>query len=264
MIGNGHHVLLGQPGEATVWDTSFEADFQQADSKFPTVIRWLDGLKRTAHSARTNLRDRFTPVAVADTDLAMLAEGLISLAVRSPMNREAAVSLAEYYRGPLPERERNKLIAANMRNTHRDAVKKIGIRGKFVAIYSPEREFIFGDGFYNNIRSPMSSMFSPTILAPLTPGVAALLVRPMSYTTMPRFFTLVIDAEEAKKLNHAVQVHSRDKIFYRSEQPEIDDAYSQGRHLIYSGPTNPIEDFVLHIPGVPSPDRSLNFLFGVS
>jgi hypothetical protein len=106
MIGNGHHVRLGKPDEPTVWDTSFEADFQRADDNFPTVIRWLEGLDRTKHSFQTKLRDRFKPVNGADAELAMLAEGIVSLAVRSPMNREAAVSVVERHRGPLPERER--------------------------------------------------------------------------------------------------------------------------------------------------------------
>jgi hypothetical protein len=251
MIGNGHHVRLGKPDEPTVWDTSFEADFQRADDNFPTVIRWLEGLDRTKHSFQTKLRDRFKPVNGADAELAMLAEGIVSLAV------------VERHRGPLPERERNMLIAMNMRSTHRDAVKQIGIRGKFVAIYSPDKEFIFGDGFYHNIRSSMNSMFSPTILAPLTPQVAALFVRPVSYTSEPRFFTLMINADETETLNHAVQVYSRDKLFYRSERPDINDEYSQGKHLIYRGPTNPINDLIHHIPGVPPRDKSLDFLSGL-
>lgn len=251
VIGNGHQVRLGKnSGEATVWDQSFESDFQRADDNFPAVIRWLQRLESREHSGRTLLRDRFEPIDVEDEWLAKLAEGVISLAIRSPMSREAAVSLAEHFRGPLPERERNALITLNMRNSHKEAVKQIGIRGKFVAIYSPVRELIFGDGFFHNIRSPVNSIYSPKILLPLTPNIAVLFARPMSYMTMPRFFTLAIDADEAGKLNHAVQVYARDKIYYRSEKPEIDDAYIQGRHLEYSGANNPIENLISQIPGI--------------
>ena len=250
VIGNGHQIRLGHaPGETTVWDESFERDFQTADDNFPAVIRWLQGLERRDHPSRTPMTDRFVPVSVEDERLSMLAECLISLAVRSPMNREAAVSVAEYYRGPLPERERNTLITMNMRHSHKEAVKQIGIRGKFVAIYSPARELIFGDGFYHNIRSPLNSMHSPKILAPLTPDIAVLFVRPITYTTMPRFFTLVIDTDEAKKLNHAVQVYSRNKIYYRSQKPEVDDTYVQSKHLEYAGLTNPIENLISYVPG---------------
>lgn len=256
VIGNGHQIRLGcTPEEITVWDESFERDFQTADENFPAVIRWLQELERRALSSRTHTSDRFVPISVEDERLYMLSEGIISLAVRSPANREAAVSVAEHYRGPLPERERNKLIAINIRSSHREAVKQIGIRGKFVAIYSPARELIFGDGFYHNIRSPVNSLYSPRILAPLTPHIAVLFVRPTAYTPMPRFFTLVIDSYEAEELNHAVQVYSRDKIFYRSEKPEVDDAYVQSKHMEYSGLKNPIENLIRSIPGTQS--RSL-------
>ncbi|TPK95307.1 MULTISPECIES: hypothetical protein [unclassified Mesorhizobium] len=252
VIGNGHQIRLGQPGEATPWDQDFEGVFGSADNNFPSVIRWLQILDRDEAASPKPLAARFRPLEVADDDLAKLAEGMISLAVRSPMNRESAVSVAEHYRGPLQGAERNALIGLNMQHTHQEAVKQIGIRGKFVAIYSPNREFIFGDGFYHNIRSPLNTMHSPTLLAPLTPNIAALLVRPMSYRTLPRFFTLVINGDEADRLNHAIQVYARKQIFFRTEKPKILDVYSQERHLVYSG-RNPVKDLIQNIPGVEEP-----------
>src|SRR5207249_971186 len=47
VIGNAHHIKLDKDrGEATVWDQSFEKEFQRADDNFPSVIDWLDGLNR--------------------------------------------------------------------------------------------------------------------------------------------------------------------------------------------------------------------------
>ena len=44
-----------------------------------------------------------------------------------------------------------------MRNSHRLIADSIMSRGKFVAVYSQGREFVFGDGFFhNNIFWPMS------------------------------------------------------------------------------------------------------------
>lgn len=77
-----------------------------------------------------------------------MVESLASLAIRSPMTREAAVSIAERLRGPLPERERNTLITANLRDMHRRAKQAVSERGKATAIFSPHREFVFGDGFW--------------------------------------------------------------------------------------------------------------------
>lgn len=40
VIGNGHHVKLGR-GRPTVWDHSFEAQFQKADDNFLPSLRGL-------------------------------------------------------------------------------------------------------------------------------------------------------------------------------------------------------------------------------
>ena len=150
LITNGHQIRLSRtPGEATVWDESFEKEFDRADGQFPTVINWLEELTYEDRRDRPR-RDRYLAQSFPDQMHVALAEGLVSLAVRSPQNREASVSLAEKLRGPLPERERNTLIGANMRNSQRIVVKSIGTRGKFAVIRSPDREFIFGDGFFHN------------------------------------------------------------------------------------------------------------------
>src|SRR3546814_20826588 len=98
-----------------------------------------------------------------------MIESLISLAIRSPMTREACVSLAEHFRGPLPERERNSLITMNMRDMHGSAVKHFGMHGKATAILSPNRDFIFGDGFYTHLTTPSRPQTSPALLATHTP-----------------------------------------------------------------------------------------------
>ena len=46
VIGNAHHIKLGQDGENTVWDETFERVFDRADSAFPDLINWLEGLDR--------------------------------------------------------------------------------------------------------------------------------------------------------------------------------------------------------------------------
>src|SRR3546814_14908810 len=91
------------------------------------------------------------------------------------------------------------------------------MHGKATAILSPNREFIFGDGFYHNLTSPSRPQNSPEILAPLTPRLAVLYARPMQYTTEPRLSTLVIGVDETETLNHVVQIYARVNIFYRSE-----------------------------------------------
>ena len=260
VIGNGHHIKFGNDGESTVWDESFEQTFSVADSNFPRIIDWLTSLRREI-LFDIPLDRRFLPEEASDKDICDLIECVVSLAIRSPKNREAAVAWAEQLRGPLPSKERNRLIGANMRNDMANAVKSLGGRGKFVAIFSPEREFIFGDGFFHTIRSPANSVSDAKIFVPLTPSLAVLYVRPMSYRTLPRILTLVVTPDETDALNDAVQVYARDKIFFRSQQPSLLEHFTQGKHLRYSDYRNPVDQLIDSIPGIDRPSRFLETWF---
>jgi hypothetical protein len=260
VIGNGHMIKLGAPDAPdSLWDENFEPQFDGADGAFPGIISWLESLTALSYVEGIPLPQRFLPQTVDHDRLAQLSECVVSLAVRSPKNRAAAVSLAEHLRGPLPPRERNALIGLNMRNTHREASAAIGDRAKFVAVFSPDRELIFGDGFFHNVRSPMNGMFLPQIFAPLTPRLAVLIVRTTSYRVEPRLTTLTIGADETEAFNEAVQVYAKDAIFYRSDPPKVIEAFRAGEHLVYSG-TNVMEKLIHSVPGIPPRDPSLDAL----
>lgn len=261
VIGNGHHIKLGNNGESTPWDECFESAFQEADANFPAVIRWLDSLER---EARPNARDRTSRLLAqpsSDEMIRWLVEGLVSLAVRSPMSRQSAVALAEHFRGQLPSRERNALIGMNLRNNQRMVADSIGTRGKYAVIYSPDCEFIFGDGFFHNVTSPNHPPHSTTILAPLTPRISVLLARPMQYNMEPRLVTLVLSAEEAEAFNCVVQVYSKDMLFFRYEPPKLTDDYRRGEHLQFSEPGHIVDDLIESLPGVPQRNRMLDSIF---
>ena len=260
VIGNGHFIKLGnKPTEITPWDQNFETEFQNADDRFPAVIKWLEGLDYEPRVG-ASWRGRFLPQSSSDALFGHMVESLTSLAIRSPMTREACVSIAEHFRGPLPERERNKLITANMRDMHRRALEAFGVRGKATAISSPAAEFIFGDGFYHNITSPSMPPSAPRILVPITPSLAVLYAIPMQYTVEPRLSTLVIDAQEAEELNQVVQVYARQMLFYRSAKPNLIEEYRVGKHLQFSSSRNIIEMIVHDMPGVPQRNTSFDIL----
>ncbi|WP_404357056.1 hypothetical protein [Methylotuvimicrobium sp. KM1] len=252
-IGNGHYIKLGKnEGETTAWDQNFEPIFDKADNGFPKVISWLQSLTRKDVWDAKTLTDRFIPENASDNQFAQLVESIVSLAIRSPMHRESSVGLAEELRGTLPERERNALINLNMRDNQKKAVSSIGIRGKFVVLYSPSCEFVYGDGFFHNLDS-----HSPKILAPITPEISVLYTRPLQYISEPRLFTFVTSREETKILNDVVQVYSRNCIFYRSERPTIISEYTGGKHLCYASTENPIDMLISSIPGIVN--RQFNF-----
>lgn len=250
VIGNGHHIKMGsKAGEDTPFDESFEAAFHSADDHFPAVIAWLENLSRKP-SFDSPIRERFTGHPASDDEIALLVESIVSLAVRSPKTRQNAVGLAERFRGPIPERERNTLIGMNLRNCQKTLVNSIGTRGKFAALYSPDREFIYGDGFFHNISAPSMNALSTKMLVPITPRISVLFARPVAYTTEPRLSTIVVSDQEAQLLNEAVQVYAKEALFFRSDRPALIDAFRQNRFLVYSDPRNSIDTLIDEMPGV--------------
>ena len=252
-IRDGHHIKLSPTGgEPTVWDESFEKVFDEADGHFPSVIDWLHGLDRRPANDGSSPQARFHPVNASEDRLRNLVECLVSLAVRSPMNRAAAVSIAESIsRKPLKNRERNSIIGLNIRGYQRTVADSIGTRGKFVVLFSPEREFIFGDGFFHNITSAPMAPAMPRILAPLTPAMSVLHAIPGGrYMEEPRMTTMVLRDDETEALNNTVQVYSGKELFFRSQQPQMTDDFRVGQYLCHTGHDHSIETFVRDIPGV--------------
>lgn len=259
-IGNGHFIKIGRtPDEATPWDQNCEEQFQSADTHLPKLVTTLEALTFEDRSGLP-LRERFVRSALSDEAFDCLIEALVALAVRSPMNREAAVTLAEQLRGPLPERERNSLIALNMRYMYKCTVKALRGRGKIAIIQSPYRELIFGDGFYHNLSPGAVPTTRARILVPLTPRLAALYAAPPRYAPGPRVSTLVVGPNEAVALNDAIQIYARDMLFFRSERPEIRADFVAAEHRRYASSRNPVEQIVHSMPGVPDRNSSLDWL----
>ena len=262
VIGNGHFIKLGRNGEHTVWDHSFERAFDKADSTFPDFIKWLERLDRQVVRNVEQLRQRFIPQPCTDVELARMTECAVSLAVRGPMNREVSVALVEQFRGrQLPSPERNAVIGLNMRNSHRVIADSIQSRGKYVVVYSQSREFIFGDGFFHNLRNVHNTPLSPKLFVPITPHICVLVCRPLRYLVEPQLTTLVLDDHEVDICNKTVQVYAKNAIFFRSQQPEICEEFRRGEHLEYAHPGNPIDSLIHSIPGVPPRDTSLDHIF---
>jgi hypothetical protein len=262
VILDGHHIRFGDRGESTLWDTSFEDEFDKADSHFPAVVAWLERLDRRPTSS-TRIRDRFVSQPARDEELRQLTECVVSLAVRSPMNREASVAAAEHIRGPLKNPERERLIAANMRNSQRVVADSIGASAKFAVLFSGAKEFIFGDGFFHNVTAAVNRPLAPTIVAPITPEITVIVARPIEYMVEPRLSTIVLYDAEVDVCNSAVQVYARNALYFRNDRPPVGEAFARAEHLRYAHPDNPMDELVRSIPGIPPRDSSLDFLFNV-
>jgi hypothetical protein len=253
VIGNAHFVKLGDdPTQSVAWDENFEKEFHDADANFPATLAWLDSLSREDRTSAQSLRERYVPLPAPDHKLRNLVEGLVSLVVRSPLNRAALIGPAEKLRGPLPERERNTLIALNMRGCQRRLVSHIGTRAKFAVIFSPDREFVFGDGFYSNLLASVGPPLAPRVLVPLTPRISVLMARPSElYCSDPRLVTLVVTAEETRNLNGIIQAYSKAAMFYRTEAPDISEHFLAAEHMQFaSSAGNIIAQMIESLPGV--------------
>lgn len=261
VIGNGHHIKLSNdPSMPSPWDESFESAFQEADSNFPSVIKWLSGLPPASVAFEQSISSRIISHEPTDEEFSRLIECVVSLAVRSPMYRGMAARIAEDFRGSIGSQERNVIIGLNIRHSLRNVLKQIGGRGKAMVVFSPEREFIFGDGFFSNLTVPGDNLLDVKLFVPVTPEIAVLFVRPTRYGVNPRLVTLAVSEKETDALNVAVQVYAKESIFYRSERPVPIDAFTKAEHRIFADHRNAVDQLIQHIPGIPPRDPWLDAL----
>ena len=258
-IGNGHHGKFGHAsGHATTsWDFTFEQEFSNPDSQFPEIISWLRSLKPPA-SGEGALRSRFHAQAATDGQLRSVTECAISLVVRSPMNRDAFASLPESIGLPTSVSTRNAVISMNLRGKQRTLSDAIGADGKFAVLFSAGREFIYGDGCFNNLDGAVDPPYLPKILVPITPEIAVIICRPFQYLVEPRISSIVLTDDQVEHCNHAIQVYSRSEIFFRSEPPCLDSVFACGERYRYAHPDNPVDLLIRSIPGMPPRDTTFD------
>ncbi|MCF6303807.1 MAG: DUF4238 domain-containing protein [Rhodobacteraceae bacterium] len=257
-IGNGHHFKADREGKPNPWDHSFEHVFSDADDKFPALIDWLQGLECKHTPLRSSRKEGFLAQKVDEKMLLTLVECIVSLVVRSPKFRETGAALAERFRGPLDAHERNGLISANIMHCQRRIADSIGTCGKFAVLFTHDREFLYGDGFYHNLSSQTQNRSGVRIVAPITPNVAVFYSCPNSYRTDPSLVTLMLTDDEVTFFNQTVQIYARDKLFFRNEKPELLDVYRIGDHRIY-GASDPMDIWVQDFSGVDNKIRGFHF-----
>lgn len=256
-IGNAHAVKMGNNGEPSIWDEHYEHVFQAADDHFPRMIRTLQEFESLAPSGRD--QSRFKLIDLEKETYTALVEGVVSLAVRAPSFRERCIGLAEHIRGPLPERERNKLISVNQRHCHEIFTKYFLDRCVIMILFNKNDNFIYGDGIYSTLAPPAQpgGGIGETILAPVTPNMAVLLYQPIAYSPNKRTTCTILDEEEVEFFNRIVQIHSKDYLFFKTERPELDEAFLVGKHCEFTGQPHPIREFAKAHPGVD--DRQFGF-----
>jgi len=250
-IADGHHGKVSNlPGSMTTsWDFSFEKDFDKADSHFPEVISWLESMK-TDGAGRESSHTRFRSEDASDDQLRILTECVVSLIVRSPMSRDAFANFSSRLGLPISKAERDVVVGVNMLGKQRKMSDSINCSGKFAVLFTDNREFIYGDGCFNNLSGYVDPPYSPKLLVPITPNLSVIVYRPFSYIVEPRLSSIDLTRDEVDQCNHAIQVYSRAEIFFRSEIPHLDPAFTCAERRKYARPDNPIDSFIGTIPGI--------------
>lgn len=220
-----HNIRIGGP-----WNSSFESIFDNADAAIVPLINWLIPLEaKTINSNR--LHERFQGQTLDPEKIEWLSSVLASLIVRSPALRDRIRRGVEWYRNePSGLKADKTLIALNMRPLFEAFKNKIAVTGKFAVLFSPDREFIFGDGFFQSFPTVAPVHNNPKCIIPLTPAISVLYCSPSRYFSPPRLVTIRLTSSEVDHLNRLVQVYSNDRIFYRNEPPTLYPEFALNAH----------------------------------
>lgn len=241
---------MGEQGEPSVWDENYEHVFQRADDGFPSIIQKLDCVSSLAKAGAK--RTRFVSFSLGQDQLDALVEGAVSLAIRSPVFRERCVALAESLRGPLPERERNRLIGANQRHCQARFSRSFKQRCVGALLVAPKRNLIFGDGVYSTISPPEPGSLGGYLLVAITPNMAVLLCQPLAYSPDRRLSVTQLSDNEVKVVNWATQVYSKRYLFFTGNLPQLEEPFLARAHGSLCPEADPIRRFAEALPGVSS------------
>ncbi len=226
---NAHHIKHGS--EPTPWDGSIEGQFGSADDKITGLVEKLSELNSIFDPHSADFVDRLLPQLVSDSLIVALCEGTLSLILRSPRFRHTIKSNTLDLQTRMGMREPSvddTLVSLNVNGRLKQFGEGLERRGKWLVMFSDEREFIFGDGFLHNYSTVSVPPINPRVLLPLTPTIALLFISPHRYPSRPRLLTLRVTRDEVSFINGITQAYSRDCIFYRCDRPA--DVSLLGRH----------------------------------
>lgn len=122
------------------------------------------------------------------------------------------------------------LIAMNMRPLLDGFTRRLAQTGKFAVLLSEEREFIFGDGFFQSFPTTVPIYGGPRCIAPLTPTIAVLYASPVRYISNTCLVTMRVTAPEVDHLNRFVQIYACECIFFRHDEPTLHQEFLDARH----------------------------------
>ena len=249
-IKNAHAYKYTDEWAGSPWNQIDEHLFQSVDDNFPRIVQeLLSGCSLD----KINDDDGWRAFEPSDWLQNNLAQALVSLCMRSPRTRYLASMLGRELTGF----QRGSKTDLNVSLSNAIAGFKANSRslrgkGKVGILRAINSEFIYGDGFYHNLRASGDVGTHARMLVPLTPEIAILYYKPTSYITEPMFSEIKLEKEFVDKLNDLVQVHSERFLFYRSLPPDIHPAFKLDEFKTVTQQSNPAIKLMESLPGVHS------------
>ena len=231
-ITNAHHMKLGGP-----WDSTFEHLFNEPDGEIVDFVGWLATLEVTLAPSERPMVERIRPEPLPHKRQQQIARITASLLARSPQIRSSiklgTESLRRRFGFSDPVADKS-LIAGNQRGLYDAYRKRMECSGRWAILFSEEKEFITGDGFFHNFPASQDGINSGRkLVLPILPTAAIVFMLPMSNPTEPRLVTLRVSASEVDALNEITQVYAGEFLFFRDELPSLIDAFKLGQHRIF-------------------------------
>jgi hypothetical protein len=220
-IGNAHTIKYST--YPTEWDESFENFFAVADGNFPNILDWL-----------IDLQGKQLSLQEEHENFDILLECLLSLVVRSPRFRNQQKLNVNIITGQKVE---ENLIKLNQKPALDHFMNELRGQGKFAVLFSKEKEFIFGDGFYHNFTHSFGNLEERRMIVPLLPNMCVFYNRPISSRRYPRLVTKELSKDDVDFINETTMAYSRDFIFYKSQKPVITKNFSDRKFFEYN-PSN--------------------------
>lgn len=230
VIGNAHHVKLGEP-----WEHTIETMFQNADSNIKYVVEYLLSLRPKVRTSKPST-GKMSGADIPVQQRAQLGECIASLIVRSPAFRNIMKLTADSGRDGLPyanATDANNLIASNIAIEYRQISRSLQSGGKILIMYAETSEFIFGEGFLHNLGGGGISANSK-FLVPLTPDMAVAFTSPLVYFTQPVAVKTFLSASDVRKCNEIAQVYSKDYVYFRAKRPALTPQFQARQFLEYT------------------------------
>ncbi len=243
-INHAHSELRGTP-----WASTFEPIFTQSDDDITAFPEWLATIDSKNISNHRPMVERIIPQTISENEKQMLARITASLLARSPRIRYMIKRGNENFRQEQNWSDQTvdkSLIAANQRHLYDAYRKHMKSSGRWAILFSDEKEFIAGDGFFHNFPASQDFINSgKKLILPILPTAAIIFMSPMSYPTEPKLVTLRLNSNEVETINEITQIYACDYLFFRNEKPNLTEDFKIGKYQQYEFDGDPWLDSLL-------------------